>query len=936
MAVQFPYNIDIRFETPFANQTLTQQNLQTWSPDWGNNLTPPSTMPPTWQWYYNNTKQQTTSQQPTQQSKQWSVPVSQAASAAIDAGSNYLSNQIMGNLNDSELGRNLGAIFSSGISSAGNTLSNNLIKGQSLTTGLANNVGASVAGAGAGIAANYIGKGINSLGGDTMLSRGIGQGVATGLGSLGGQAVSNLLNGNKAFQEINDSFKAIKSYKDASKVAGFLKDSPEAVELAKLSKAAKWNLAGIGASIVGSGLQAAFGPSKEYNGRYGNITRTMDSVYDTVQAGVGFIPGAGTVISGAMALNKGLSNIFGSTSGMTKTDAILGSAFMPAPVKWLNMAGASTTGNFYNQSWQNMEKTNSFMGNAFGNLRDRFDNAREEAGKTYGTFSQGAKNRAQDNINFANQAWTKINSMADQNEIQNIRSQYMTSINNQRYAQEIGGVWQPIYRGKQGMKIFNNATNHNIGMRLLSAAALIDNKQMILSAQGGTKVRRPLKPMPKKPATREENPELWDEWERIEAERNASKQRVYNQQKEAATQRAETNTRHAQHYSNLATGVAETTQQNAEFEPVTQESLQNSNTEQVRQEQLADKNEYFDKGMDFINAAGLADLAVSAAPLLQRGFRWAFNKAGQLVKVPANRFTVDGNISSIENTQKFIPNFSKMTLNEKLQWLKTQQELAYKVDQARTLDALHMTKTRVKQGGAKRLDDAFSNDMYSSPEESIFSENLKLGYTTDELEKMAMEKNLLENVEKKPIKGTAEQISNKMNDAGISDRLTMEDGAVAYRNKLYTDVPSDAGFDLKGFRKGLKGAAHEFVHFLYQPISKPRGMNFPKGYIGDYLSGEGPVFETTGATEVSARGTQIKNYFGLKEGEQITPEMWNYAARHYMKDVGDNDMSTMFKFANTTSQEFPYVLKWINKHAPAVIPSIIGGSTAATLYNTNK
>jgi hypothetical protein len=38
------------------------------------------------------------------------------------------------------------------------------------------------------------------------------------------------------------------------------------------------------------------------------------------------------------------------------------------------------------------------------------------------------------------------------------------------------------------MKIFNNATNHNIGMRLLSGAALIDNKQMILSAQTGVKI----------------------------------------------------------------------------------------------------------------------------------------------------------------------------------------------------------------------------------------------------------------------------------------------------------------------------------------------------------------------------------------------------------------------------------------------------------------
>jgi len=34
------------------------------------------------------------------------------------------------------------------------------------------------------------------------------------------------------------------------------------------------------------------------------------------------------------------------------------------------------------------------MGNAFGNLSDRLDTAREEAGKTYGTFSQGARQEA--------------------------------------------------------------------------------------------------------------------------------------------------------------------------------------------------------------------------------------------------------------------------------------------------------------------------------------------------------------------------------------------------------------------------------------------------------------------------------------------------------------------------------------------------------------
>jgi len=58
-------------------------------------------------------------------------------------------------------------------------------------------------------------------------------------------------------------------------------------------------------------------------------------------------------------------------------------------------------------------KANSFMGNAFGNLNDKFDKARAEAGKTYGTFSQGARRKADDNINFANYAWNRILNMAD-------------------------------------------------------------------------------------------------------------------------------------------------------------------------------------------------------------------------------------------------------------------------------------------------------------------------------------------------------------------------------------------------------------------------------------------------------------------------------------------------------------------------------------------
>jgi hypothetical protein len=218
---------------------------------------------------------------------------------------------------DTELGRGMGTLFSSGLSSAGNTMANNILKGNLLMEGVSQNAGASLAGAGAGLVANYLGQGINSLGGNSMLSRGIGQGVSTGLGTIGGTAASGFVSGGVA---------------GASKALGAI------------------NPYGLGMTVVGNALGAALGPSKEYSGKYGNITKTRDTVYDGLTGVAGLIRG-GQVVAGAMALNKGLSNLFGSTSGMTKQDAILGSAFMPAPVKWANMWGSSKTGTFNNQSW---------------------------------------------------------------------------------------------------------------------------------------------------------------------------------------------------------------------------------------------------------------------------------------------------------------------------------------------------------------------------------------------------------------------------------------------------------------------------------------------------------------------------------------------------------------------------------------------------------
>ena len=375
--------------------------------------------------------------------------VSQAASSGINALSSFGSNYLMSQIPDTELGRTMGTLFSTGINSATNTISNNILKGNALTQGLGQNVGTSLAGAGVGIGANYLGRGIAEAGGDTRLSRAIGAGVASGVGTIAGTAVNNALTGSKAAL--------------FGKGAGSI------------------NPYGLAATVVGSAIGAATGPSKEYGSKkYGKAVQIADTIYDAISVGINAVPGWGQLASGMMVLNKGLSNVFGSTDGMTFTDAFLGSSFTPFGAKWMNMWGAKTTDTFKNQSWQNIERTNAFMGDAFGNLNEKFDIAREEANKTYGTFSRGAYRDAQSNIEFANQAWPKILGMTNKNDYQNVRAYDMSSINNQRYAQKIQGGWNPVARGKLGMKIFNNATNHNIGMRLLSGAALIDNKQMIL------------------------------------------------------------------------------------------------------------------------------------------------------------------------------------------------------------------------------------------------------------------------------------------------------------------------------------------------------------------------------------------------------------------------------------------------------------------------
>jgi hypothetical protein len=94
-------------------------------------------------------------------------------------------------------------------------MATNLVKGQALTQGLGQNVGQSVGGAALGLGANLVGQGINSIGGDTRLSRGIGQGVATGIANANG-----IINGVKTLQATGKAIKDVKSALSTAKTAG--------------------------------------------------------------------------------------------------------------------------------------------------------------------------------------------------------------------------------------------------------------------------------------------------------------------------------------------------------------------------------------------------------------------------------------------------------------------------------------------------------------------------------------------------------------------------------------------------------------------------------------------------------------------------------------------------------------------------------------------
>lgn len=83
--------------------------------------------------------------------------------------------------------------------------------------------------------------------------------------------------------------------------------------------------------------------------------------------------------------------------------------------------------------------------------------------------------------------------------------------------------------------------------------------------------------------------------------------------------------------------------------------------------------------------------------------------------------------------------------------------------------------------------------------------------------------------------------------------------------------------------------SHEVDHAIHIPAEPPRG--FDTGYIDKHISQPG-YFSNKNGTELAARGSQLKDYYGLDDpNQEITEDMLRYAAENYVKDTKlDNNM----------------------------------------------
>ena len=285
----------------------------------------------------------------------------------------------------------------------------------------------------------------------------------------GFNAVSQIGNqiGGKAGNIISSAGKLGSSIRMISQASKGIKDG--------LAGASKMKAGGIGATIgAASDLIGAFMPQKtEYNGAKGNITQTMDSVYDGISdAAMAFGPVGmlvGGIMKGGSLLGKGVNALGGGTDGMTSTDAILGSSFLSlTPLGLVNGFGGKKADTIIKDN-----EAFAQVGSSYTGSESTVNEALQKSGKKYGLLSSGARKRANRQIAEAKRQQAIISNISDEAQDRADIRTSMSAINGNRLGFLMNGGYDQssIRVGRRGMSI-----------------ELLNKARSILKAQKGSKL----------------------------------------------------------------------------------------------------------------------------------------------------------------------------------------------------------------------------------------------------------------------------------------------------------------------------------------------------------------------------------------------------------------------------------------------------------------
>lgn len=215
------------------------------------------------------------------------------------------------------------------------------------------------------------------------------------------------------------------------------------------------NIAGIGLGAA----QAAMKPKSEYSGEKGRITSTLD-IFDSVgTAAVSAIPGVGQIFGLAkMGLDTGfkaLNNAGYGTSGMTTTDALLGSNIVGEallPLSMINGKFGKTTTTLNPRTFQENQDLAKVEPSYSNTARQGID-AWKKQGKKYGSLSHGEYKKANRLVNMYGIANEALLDMVNENKIDEARIQ-ANGLGNIQYNQDLQGGLNPrTLVAKEGAKL---------------------------------------------------------------------------------------------------------------------------------------------------------------------------------------------------------------------------------------------------------------------------------------------------------------------------------------------------------------------------------------------------------------------------------------------------------------------------------------------------